>query len=83
MKPHRPTLRRACALAWLALAGCAPQGTALHGGPDGVAINYAGDLGETLPIARRHCAQYERQPVLWQAKDDTATYACVRAEHTP
>ena len=66
------------------LAGCLPtQNAAMHGGPDGVSINYVGDVGATLPIARQHCARYERVPVLASTKDNTVTYACVRASATP
>jgi hypothetical protein len=52
---------------------------ALLGNADGVMINYAGDVALTLPIARQHCAQYERVPVLRANKDNYATYACMKA----
>lgn len=62
------------------LAACTPphQDAAMRGTADWVIISYAGDVAETLPIARRHCAQYERQPVLHQAKDNSAVYQCVK-----
>ena len=64
------------------LAGCTlpHQDAALRGGPDGVDIGYAGDLNETLPLARQHCARYERGPVLREAKENHAYYACVPAK---
>jgi hypothetical protein len=66
------------------LGGCFPhQPAAMHGGRDGVSIDYAGDVAATLPIARQHCAQYERVPVLAGTKENTATYACVRATDAP
>jgi len=68
-------------LALVALsAACAPphQDVPMRGTADWVLISYAGDVSETLPIARRHCAQYERQPVLQQAKDNNALYRCVK-----
>ena len=34
----------------------------MDGQADGVIIQYFGDLAETLPLARDHCAQYERVP---------------------
>ncbi|HVH80826.1 MAG TPA: hypothetical protein VM782_15630 [Stellaceae bacterium] len=60
-------------------AGCTldHQDTALRGGPDGVDIGYAGDINETLPLARQHCARYERVPLFRQAKENHAYYACV------
>jgi hypothetical protein len=63
------------------LVGCAlaHQDTVMGGNADGVVINYFGDIAETLPMARRHCAQYERVPVLRQTKDNNVFYACVRA----
>ena len=67
-----------------ALSGCFPhQNAAMHGGPDGVLISYMGDVSATLPLARQHCAQYERVPVLAGAKDNLATYACVRSNGAP
>lgn len=65
------------------LGGCEHHDVAMRGTADGVAINYVGDVADTLPLARQHCAQYERQPVLRQAKDNTATYACVRVNAAP
>lgn len=62
------------------LAGCdiPHQDAAMQGGVDGVIINYVGDLNETLPLARQHCARYERVPLLRQTKDNYAYYSCVR-----
>ena len=63
-----------------AVAACTtpPRDVAMQGGADWVSINYVGDVAATLPLARQHCARYERVPVLRQAKDETAVYACVR-----
>jgi hypothetical protein len=46
------------------LAGCLPHEDKIimDGKADGVVIQYYGDLAETLPLARQHCAQYERVP---------------------
>jgi hypothetical protein len=62
------------------LAACTlpHEDVAMRGTADWVLINYVGDIADTLPIARRHCAQYERQPVLRQAKDNNALYMCVK-----
>jgi hypothetical protein len=66
------------------LAACTlpHQDVAMRGTADWVLINYAGDVSDTLPIARRHCAQYERQPELRQAKDNSALYMCVKPGRT-
>jgi hypothetical protein len=53
------------------------QDMAIQGNANGVIINYVGDIAETLPLARQHCAQYERVPVLHETKDDNAIYFCV------
>jgi hypothetical protein len=67
------------ALASLSAACALPhQDAPMRGTADWVLISYAGDVSDTLPIARRHCAQYERQPVFEQAKDNNALYRCVK-----
>jgi hypothetical protein len=67
-----------------AIGGCfTHQDVAMSGNADGVMINYVGNVAETLPLARRHCAQYEREPVLRVARDNTATYACIRVSSGP
>jgi hypothetical protein len=73
---------------WLALgaalAGCFPhQDAVLHGDADWVAVNYVGDVADTLPLARQHCAQYERTPLLKSTKDNVANYACIRVSASP
>jgi len=67
------------------LAACSlpHQDVAMRGNADWVLISYAGDASGTLPIARRHCAQYERQPVLRQTKDNSALYMCVKPGAAP
>jgi len=67
------------------LAGCDPphHDVAMRGNADGVIINYFGDIAETLPLARQHCAQYERVPMLHQTQDNNAIYFCVRADAVP
>ena len=49
----------------LAIAGCLPhQNVIMFGNAEGVSINYLGDVSATMALARRHCAQFEREPVL-------------------
>ena len=67
------------------VGGCDPphHDTAMQGNANGVVINYVGDVAETLPLARQHCAQYERVPVLRQTKDNYAVYDCIRMNVAP
>ncbi len=67
----------------LTLAGCEDRAVTMSGNARGVLINYVGDVAQTLPLARKHCGQYEREPVLRSAKDNTAAYDCVRANGLP
>jgi hypothetical protein len=73
------------ALSALLLGGCniPHHDVAMSGNADGVIISYVGDVAETLPIAREHCARYERLPVLRQTKDENAVYVCVQANPPP
>lgn len=72
-------------LALAALAGCAapPHDVVMQGNADGVIISYTGDLALTLPLARRHCAQFERAPVLHQSTDSNVVYFCVKPGAVP
>jgi len=64
-----------------ALLGCtAPHPTVHSGDANSVEVSYAGDVAATLPVARGHCAQFERVPRLVDAGagTDIAIYDCVR-----
>jgi len=67
------------------LSACAPHqdAVAMQGNADGVMINYVGAIAGTIPLARQHCAQYERVPVLRETKENYAIYACVRGNAAP
>ena len=61
------------------LSGCtAPRPTVHSGNANSVEVSYAGDVAGTLPVARGHCAQFERVPRLVDASTDIAIYDCVR-----
>ena len=80
----RRAMRVLCGIAMgAALSGCEHHDVAMQGNADRVLVSYVGDLSETQPIARKHCAQYERTAVLLAAKDNTAVYACVRTNAAP
>jgi hypothetical protein len=55
-----------------------PQDVAFQGNADGVIINYVGDVADTLPIAKQHCARYERVPVLHETKEERVVYFCIK-----
>lgn len=61
------------------LAGCnGPRPFIRNGNADSVEIGYYGDVAGTLPLARTHCAQFERVPRLAEAALDLAVYDCLR-----
>ena len=77
----RRRLKGLAALAVGSLLGACttqPQDIAMSGGVDGVIINYVGDIANTLPIAKQHCARYERVPVLHQTTPDHVVYFCIK-----
>ena len=62
------------------LAGCGggPKPFLLSGDAQRAEIGYAEDPATTLPLAKAHCAAYERQPRLLQAQQNIAYYQCYR-----
>jgi hypothetical protein len=76
---RRPGLAAICVWGILA-AGCTAdpiKNMVMEGNADGVAIQFAGDVGATLPLAQKHCAQYERVPRLRDTRDEIVNYACI------
>jgi hypothetical protein len=63
-----------------ALSGCtAPQPLILNGDANSVEVTYAGNAASALPVARQHCARYERIPRLVNTGSDFAIFDCVAA----
>lgn len=61
------------------LSACAdPRAFIREGSPDSVEISYRGDVANAVPLARRHCAQFERVPHLVETPDDLAVFDCRR-----
>lgn len=81
----RRTARLLISLLAAPIGGCVPphQDTVMQGNANGVAINFTGDVGETLPLARQFCARYERVPVLHETKEDNVYYFCVKPTAAP
>ena len=49
-----------------------------RGDASSVDIGYSGDAEATTALARRHCAQYEREARFYDKTIDTAFFDCVR-----
>jgi hypothetical protein len=63
----------------LAVAGCGGPGAFVReGDANSVEIGFSGDIGNAMPVARRHCAQYEREARLVGPTLDGALFDCVR-----
>ena len=68
----------------VALAGCnAPKPNIREGNADTVQVSYGGDVATAWPLARKHCAQFERMPRLADAEVgenglDLANFDCIR-----
>ena len=62
-----------------ALSGCSgPHPSIRDGDANSVNIGYAGNVASALPLARQHCARFERVPRLVEAGADLAVFDCVR-----
>lgn len=72
-------LMLALGTAGAALSGCtAPHPAVLTGNANSVEVSYGGDVASALPLARRHCAKFERVPRLVDAGLDIAIFDCDR-----
>jgi hypothetical protein len=60
------------------LSGCTgPQPFIREGDAASVEVGYSGNVASALPLARKHCAQFERVPRLVEPGFDIAIYDCV------
>jgi len=60
-------------------SGCTAPHPYIHdGNASGVEVRYSGDVASALPLATKHCAQFERVPRLVDPGLDVAVYNCVR-----
>jgi hypothetical protein len=65
-------------LAGATLAGCVePHPYIRSGNARSVEIGYGADVASTLPLARQHCAQFERTASLVNAGENIALYDCI------
>ena len=49
-----------------------------EGNADSVEIGFSGDVSNAMPLARKHCAQFERVPRYAMPSLDGAVFDCVR-----
>jgi len=67
-----------------ALAACnAPNPNIREGTAEAVQVSYGGDIATAWPLARKHCAQYERVPRFSNIEVgenglDLANFDCIR-----
>ena len=73
------------ALTGAMLAGCSasdvfggPGPFVREGNADTVEIGFSGDASNAMPLARKHCAQFERVPRYVQPTLDGGIFECVR-----
>jgi hypothetical protein len=81
----RRAVRLLVSLLATSVGGCAPphNATVMQGNANGVVVNFVGDVGQTLPLARQFCARYERIPVLHETKEENVYYFCVKPADAP
>jgi hypothetical protein len=73
------------AITWIALllggatqfACSSPHPFIREGNADTVQVTFAGDPALTEPLARKHCAAYNRVPLFVTADGEIAVYNCV------
>ena len=75
------------ALAGAALSACGGAPGGVFGGPgpfvregnaETVEIGFSGDVSNAMPLARKHCAQFDRVPRYAMPTLDGAIFDCVR-----
>jgi len=72
-------LTLAIGIAVAALPGCSGVNPFVRqGDANSVEVGYSGDIASAMPVARRHCAQFERVPRLVGPTLDGALFDCVR-----
>jgi hypothetical protein len=71
--------RRAFALAAVAvaLASCNTRPFFRQGDANSVEVGYFADVETAEPVARKHCARFERVPRLVETGIDVAVFDCV------
>jgi len=55
-----------------------PKPFLLQGDANSAQVGYSGDIEGATPVARQHCARYERVPRFLDAQENVAFFDCVR-----
>ena len=71
-------LMLAAAAVGAVLSGCTAHPVIRSGDANSVEVSYAGSVAGALPLARQHCAQFERIPRFVEADEDLTVFECVR-----
>jgi hypothetical protein len=50
----------------------------LQGDADSAQVGYGGNVENAAPVAKQHCAQYERVPRFVEAQENVAFFDCIR-----
>jgi hypothetical protein len=67
------------ALIGAAISACGGPGPFVReGSANSVEIGFSGDLSNAMPLARKHCAQFERVPRYLMPTLDGGIFECVR-----
>ena len=66
------------AFAGLGSACTGPKPFLLQGDANSAQVGYSSDIDAATPVARQHCAQYERVPRFLEAQENVAFFDCVR-----
>jgi hypothetical protein len=61
----------------VALASCNTRPFFRQGDANAVEVGYFGDVETALPVARKHCARFERVPRLVDTTPDAAVFDCL------
>ena len=62
----------------IGLSCSGPKPFLLQGNANSAQVGFSGDVGAAVPVARQHCAQYERVPRFLEAEENIAFFDCVR-----
>ena len=61
------------------VAGCSESTPfLLQGDAASAQVGYGGNLEAATPVAKKHCAQYERVPRFLEAQENVAFFDCVK-----
>jgi hypothetical protein len=77
-RPAGRLLFFAVLFAALGSACTGPKPFLLQGDANSAQVGYSGDIDAAAPVAKRHCAQYERVPRFLEAQENVAFFDCVR-----